>query len=136
MSPHPVPYQTFFYREYENFDWRVWPTLTDVKCSLLAPHAVLDPSFEDMVLLNRYVLSTITLQNLVIVGDAADAEDAHFPEIAEGVVVGSVLLHRLGVPILHIGGTIGLPIRSLGGAVTIVWDNGPCRLFCIQQREP
>ncbi len=136
MSPRSIPERTFFYRGYEDFDWSVWPSLTDVKCSLLAPPAPLNPSYEDMVLLDPYVLSTVALQNLELVGDAADAADAYFPELEEGVVVGSVLLHRLGAPMLHFGNAFGLPLTSFGGSVSIVWDNGPCRLFCIQQREP
>lgn len=76
-----------------------------------------------------------TLTNKTAAAGVADAADAPFTLVANGVTIAAMVIFQQGASdaasklIAYIDTATGLPLVGPGGPITLAWDNGANKIF-------
>lgn len=115
-----------------------------IKASLLRGY-VFDPAdrfVTEVTGAGGVLVSTVTLTGKAITNGVADANDLLFGSVPAGPVVTSLLLYQASGPaggadlpagqqrlVGWVDTATGLPVTPNGNDVSVVWDQGPNRIF-------
>lgn len=107
-----------------------WDGRTDVQVSLLKAAVFPDPKGATIDRYKPFIVQTKPLRNLRDVDYGAhDADDVTFYSVKGDYMIVGILIHAGGVPIVHIGHAMGLPLWTNGGDIVVTWENGRNRIF-------
>jgi hypothetical protein len=104
-----------------------------VDTGLYTPNLATDQFLSD-ILVGARVATSGNLTTKTTVAGVADADDVTFPLVTGATVEAVVLYQDTGVALSsrligYIDVATGLPATPSGGDITVVWSNGPSKIF-------
>lgn len=144
MSFHKIPreqrqYTSFLFRHFVEGAGERWLKNKFKAYLVTASSDMPDGTEESMDAWRPKLINTpVTIAGRRIVGAAADGNDVIFHDVPAGDLVVAILIteiDRRGIerPATQVGAAYGLPLWTNGGDIIVNWDNGPARIFRIDQ---
>lgn len=110
---------------------RLWSTPGKMYAYLLGDCPIPSGAERTMRKFQPYVVAVENLKTYPARDDVFDAEDVRFEGLGNGIKVESVIIAAGGEPAVFTSNIDGLPLLTWGNGsfVTVVWPDGPNRVF-------